>query len=144
MKLNLEVLDNLPYTEMVFSDIESIVDARFVKETRKKLNFNQALFAKLIHVSKKTVEAWEQGKNPVGGGNAIIVFLINKDPSVATKLLKVIPHNGASVSAKYEMFLSEEDSTGYVLDGVWTPVDNKRREGGMKQWMQKYQQKRQA
>lgn len=36
-------------------------DPELVKETRKLLNLSQALFAKFLGVSRKTVQAWEQG-----------------------------------------------------------------------------------
>ena len=135
MKLDFEKLKNLPYTELQFAEIEKKVDADFVKETRKKLQFNQTLFAELIHVSKKTVEAWEQKKNPIGGGNAIIIYLIHEDPSVATKLLKVVTHNGASVTPKFLPFVVEGTSTTQLfplLKETWQNDSDK--QGGSSQW----------
>ena len=58
------------------------ISAEDIKAIRKKLGFTQAVFAAVIGVSTKTVEAWETGTNqPIGPArrkNSLIQF----DPEI--------------------------------------------------------------
>ena len=58
------------------------IDGEYVKALRNKLGLSQSMFALLMRVSNKTVEKWEQGKNPVTNGNAVAMVLFNNDPSL--------------------------------------------------------------
>ena len=58
------------------------IDGEYVKALRNRLGLSQWLFAELMHVSTKTVEKWEQGRNPVTNGNAVAMVLFNNDPSL--------------------------------------------------------------
>ncbi len=58
------------------------IDGEYVKALRKKLGLSQSMFAILFRVSSKTVEKWEQGRNPVTNGNAVAMVLFNNDPSL--------------------------------------------------------------
>jgi len=53
--------------------------AEDVKETRDKLRASQAVFAKLLGVSVKTVQSWEQGMAPPTMACRLL-DLINEDP----------------------------------------------------------------
>jgi len=53
--------------------------AKQIKEIRNKLRLTQAIFAKVLGVSIKTVEAWEAGKNIPNGPAQRILGLLNKD-----------------------------------------------------------------
>lgn len=66
--------------------------ARDIKEIRKNVDMTQTLFAQLLGVSKKTVEAWEAGTNLPNGS--------------AMRLLKLFAENPTLV--KEEMFLEDE------------------------------------
>ena len=58
------------------------ISAEDIKAIRKKLGFTQAVFAAVIGVSTKTVEAWETGTNqPIGPARGII-SLIQFDPEI--------------------------------------------------------------
>lgn len=65
------------------------IDGEYVKALRNKLGLSQWLFAQLMHVSVKTVEKWEQGKNPVTNGNAVAMVLLNNDPSLVDTFIGV-------------------------------------------------------
>ncbi len=93
MTITLESLKNASYLETVFADFDGKIDAAFVKNLRDKLGLTQYVFAKMLHVSKKTIEKWEQGGNPVKGGDAALLFLLDKHPEYARELLQIIPHN---------------------------------------------------
>ena len=58
------------------------VDGDYVKALRNKLGLSQSMFALLMRVSNKTVEKWEQGKNPVTNGNAVAMVLFDNNPTL--------------------------------------------------------------
>ena len=68
-----------------YIDIESIVTNKFVKELRQKLNMTQTVFAEILGVTKKTIEKWEQGKNPVKGCSARLLYALNENPELINK-----------------------------------------------------------
>ncbi|WP_278943845.1 DNA-binding transcriptional regulator [Ruminococcus bicirculans (ex Wegman et al. 2014)] len=52
------------------------ISAEDIKAIRKKLGFTQAVFAAVIGVSTKTVEAWETGTNqPIGSARRMISLI---------------------------------------------------------------------
>lgn len=61
----------------------------FVKTLRNKLDFSQRLFAKVLGVSEKTIEKWEQGANPVKGAASKLLYLLDGYPSLIDDLYKV-------------------------------------------------------
>ncbi len=61
---------------------ESVIDKNFVKNLRNRHNFTQNVFAKIVGVSKKTIEKWEQGSNPVNDSSKRLLYLFDKRPSV--------------------------------------------------------------
>lgn len=52
-----------------------------VKNVRDDFHVSQAVFAKLIGVSKRTLEKWEQGKSQVPGPAAVLLgdMIVNPD-----------------------------------------------------------------
>ena len=66
--------------------------AKQIKKIRTKLNLTQAVFAKILGVAIKTVEAWEAGKNIPNGSAQRILDLLNKENDFLKKhkILKVI------------------------------------------------------
>lgn len=68
-------------------DIESIVNSDFVKSLREKNNYTQVRLANIIGVSKKTVEKWEQGANPIASPSARLMFLLEKYPQLAEEFV---------------------------------------------------------
>ena len=56
-----------------------------IKEIRNKLKLTQAVFAEVLGVSIKTVEAWESGRNIPNGSAQRILDLLKKDNSFLEK-----------------------------------------------------------
>jgi putative transcriptional regulator len=54
-------------------------DARGVKSLRADLKLSQSAFANALGVSKKTVEAWEAGRNIPSGSACRLLEVIKKD-----------------------------------------------------------------
>jgi len=50
-----------------------------IKKVREKLGYSQAVFAGALSVSKKTVEAWEAGRNAPSGVALRLIDLIDQD-----------------------------------------------------------------
>lgn len=82
-KLKKNTINILPLADFKSSDIKTV---------RNKAGMTQALFAKFLGVSQKTVEAWELGYNkPSGSSNRLITMLaydinlIKKFPFVVEK-----------------------------------------------------------
>lgn len=53
-----------------------------IKKIRVGMGLTQTLFAGVIGVSKKTVEAWESGRNKPDGSSSRILQLISKNPDI--------------------------------------------------------------
>ena len=56
-----------------------------IKEVREKLNMTQVVFAQILGVSKKTVEAWEAGINTPNGPAKRIIGMLKEDPALPEK-----------------------------------------------------------
>ena len=85
--INLERIKNakgITYSVKEFPKI----DGEYVKRLRKKLCMSQSLFACLLHVTKKTVEKWEQGVNPVTNGNAVAMVLFDENPALVNYFIE--------------------------------------------------------
>lgn len=73
-------------------------DAERVRALRTKLDLSQAVFARALNVSDKTVKAWEQGSSP---------------PSGATlRLLEMVEEHPENVLAKVRRLDSDQQATG--------------------------------
>jgi len=57
-------------------------DAKTVKALRAELGLSQSIFATVLGVSKKTVEAWESGRNAPSGSACRLIEVIGKDRSL--------------------------------------------------------------
>ena len=79
---SLNVFNKIKKYHIEYIDIESIVTNKFVKELRQKLNMTQTVFAEILGVTKKTIEKWEQGKNPVKGCSARLLYALNENPEL--------------------------------------------------------------
>ncbi|HPZ07184.1 MAG TPA: helix-turn-helix domain-containing protein [Candidatus Eremiobacteraeota bacterium] len=58
-----------------------------IKEIREKLHLTQMLFADICGVSKKTVEAWENGKNTPQGPAQRMIELLNKNNKIVEEYI---------------------------------------------------------
>jgi putative transcriptional regulator len=57
-------------------------NAEEVRNIRSELGISQTSFANVMGVSKKTVEAWESGRNTPAGPASRILSLLQADPSL--------------------------------------------------------------
>ncbi len=55
-------------------------DADDVKKLRASLSLSVRVFAEVLGVSSKTVEAWEAGTNTPGGSARRLLSMLKKDP----------------------------------------------------------------
>lgn len=53
-----------------------------IKQIRNEAKMTQILFANVLGVSKKTVEAWEAGRNKPDGPARRLLWMMQKDPSI--------------------------------------------------------------
>ena len=53
-----------------------------VRKLREKLSLSVSVFACVMNVSPKTVEAWEAGTNEVGGSALRLMDIIKKNPDI--------------------------------------------------------------
>ena len=73
--------------ETVFIKPVKQYNAEGVKEIRQSLHMTQAMFAGMIGVSQKTVEAWESGRNTPMGPASRFLDLLTEDKSVVRRFV---------------------------------------------------------
>jgi len=56
-----------------------------IKAVRESLKMTQVIFAQILGVSKKTVEAWEAGVNTPNGSAKRIIGMLKEDPTIPEK-----------------------------------------------------------
>ncbi|MCR4643587.1 MAG: helix-turn-helix domain-containing protein, partial [Lachnospiraceae bacterium] len=66
-------------------------DAEGVKKLRRSLCMTQTMFAGLLGVSQKTVEAWESGRNIPMGPASRVLDLLSEDKTVADRFVSSTP-----------------------------------------------------
>lgn len=93
------------------SFIDTKVDKEFVKAFRKEHHLTQVALANILGVTKKTIEKWEQGANRIGGSSAVLLTLLENNPS----LMDQVYHVETGVIGK--------------PDSDYEPVDTKKIEG---------------
>lgn len=118
-KLDLSRFDKAKTFEIKYLDVDEIVDNNFVKNLRKKLNMTQLVFASVIGVTKKTVEKWEQGKNPVKGAAARFLYLLDLKPELINEFYVVNSYN-TEITYIVENFKPIEETkkeSNYIING---------------------------
>lgn len=76
VKAKTSTISVAPLPEMESSDIKNI---------RKSLDMTQMIFAAVMGVSVKTVEAWEAGTNTPSGTARRMLYLLQSDPKIPEK-----------------------------------------------------------
>lgn len=68
-------------SETVYIEIEPLVEysADAIKDIRQRTGLTQALFAKWLGVSTRTVEAWEAGRNKPSGPSSRLLSLLQQN-----------------------------------------------------------------
>lgn len=69
-------------------EIENKVNKDYIKELRSTLGVSQAVFARALGVSVKTVEKWEQSKMNIGSASKRLVYLLTENPGLFDQLYK--------------------------------------------------------
>lgn len=62
-------------------------DSLDVKEIRENTGLSQSQFSKVIHVSIKTLQNWEQGRRQPQGPALALLTILKRDPHQAVKNL---------------------------------------------------------
>ena len=81
-KLDLSALKNAKYYSIDYINCNELVNNEFLKSFRKNNNLTQVRLANILNVTKKTIEKWEQGVNPIKGTSAALLYLLNKKPEL--------------------------------------------------------------
>lgn len=63
-------------------------DAESIKSVRSDLGMTQVVFASVMGVSKKTVEAWEEGVNTPSGPSCRLLEMFRTNPNTAHQLVR--------------------------------------------------------
>lgn len=63
--------------------------AKDVKRIREDLHMSQAGLALALGVSKRTVEAWETGKNTPSNASSKLLYLVENDKGIIDRLVSV-------------------------------------------------------
>lgn len=62
------------------------LDSREIVKLREKLHFSQAVFARHLNVSVKTIQSWEQGISKPSGATLKLLSIIDKRPNILANL----------------------------------------------------------
>lgn len=103
-------------------DFDSIVNRDFVKDLRLNLDLTQKVLGDVLGVTKKTIEKWEQGVNPIKGPSARLIYLIDNNHNLVNELFKVNIVRNISISENTNFTIKQvtpliaENSSIYKLD----------------------------
>ena len=65
------------------------VDAKLVRETRRKLRCSRAVFARKLRINLRTLEKWEQGRAKLNPQAAALLLLVREYPDTLERLERV-------------------------------------------------------
>ena len=65
------------------------VDAKLVRDTRRRLRCSRAVFARQLRINVRTLEKWEQGRAKLNPQAAALVLLVRKYPDTLKRLEQV-------------------------------------------------------
>ena len=65
------------------------VDSKLIRDTRKKLRFSRAVFARKLRINERTLEKWGQGRAKPNPQAAALVLLVRKYPDTLERLERV-------------------------------------------------------
>src|SRR5258707_4860237 len=65
------------------------VDAKLIRDTRKRLRCSRAVFARKLRINERTLEKWEQGRAKPNPQAAALVLHVRKYPDTLARLEKV-------------------------------------------------------
>jgi len=62
------------------------LSAKEIVKVRTRLNVSQAVFARYLNISTKTVQSWEQGLGKPSGASLKLLSIAMKDPNVLLEM----------------------------------------------------------
>lgn len=65
------------------------VDAKLIRDTRKKLHCSRAVFARKLRINERTLEKWEQGRARPNPQAVVLMLLVRKYPDTLERLEKM-------------------------------------------------------
>src|SRR5271157_4732009 len=65
------------------------VDAKLIRDTRKRLRCSRAVFARKLRINERTLEKWEQGRAKPNPQAAALVLLVRRYPDTLARLDEV-------------------------------------------------------
>jgi putative transcriptional regulator len=65
------------------------VDSKLIRDTRRKLRFSRAVFARKLLINERTLEKWEQGRAKPNPQAAALVLLVRRYPDTLQRLEKL-------------------------------------------------------
>jgi putative transcriptional regulator len=65
------------------------VDAKLLRDTRRKLHCSRAVFAQQLRINLRTLEKWEQGRAKLNPQAAALVLLVRRFPDTLERLEQI-------------------------------------------------------
>lgn len=65
------------------------VDADFIRDTRKAFHMSRNVFARMLRVSPRTLEKWEQGETVPNAQASALILMVRKYPDTLKRLEKI-------------------------------------------------------
>ena len=65
------------------------MDSKLIRDTRKKLRWSRAVFARKLRINERTLEKWEQGRAKPNPQAAAVVLLVRRYPDTLQRLEKL-------------------------------------------------------
>ena len=62
------------------------VGPKMIRETRRRLRYSRAVFARKLHINERTLEKWEQGRAKPNPQAAALVLLVRRYPDTLQRL----------------------------------------------------------
>jgi putative transcriptional regulator len=66
---------------------ETVVEPNEVAQARQSTGLSQAEFAEALHISKRTLQEWEQGRRSPSGAAKVLIQIAKRHPEVVREAL---------------------------------------------------------
>ncbi|MBN8509802.1 MAG: helix-turn-helix domain-containing protein [Burkholderiales bacterium] len=66
---------------------ETKIEVNAVVQARQKTGMSQAQFAEALHISKRTLQEWEQGRRSPSGAAQALIRIAERHPEVVREVL---------------------------------------------------------
>jgi putative transcriptional regulator len=65
------------------------IDAKLIRDTRRKLRYSRAVFARKLRINERTLEKWEQGRSKPNPQAVALMLLVRQYPDTLERLEKL-------------------------------------------------------